>query len=176
MSRFLYYVYIYFDPSRDLEPFYVGKGYSLRCFSHLGRGGDDFGDRLKELRRNEIEPVIEQYFCDTEDQAFALEAELISSIGRKNIGIGPLLNKNSGHTNKVYVQSINSPKQQAEIDAKREKSIASIKWFKNTAQYKQSWMTTENFVRWLEEERAKAPERREARLQKAIEDWGDSPL
>lgn len=30
-----YYTYIYYDPSRNNEPIYVGKGYDKRAWDHL---------------------------------------------------------------------------------------------------------------------------------------------
>lgn len=112
-----YYVYIYFDPSRDLEPFYVGKGKGNRCFHHLKRTDDDhpLSIRLEAMADEGIKPIIEKFVFDNEHQAFAVEAELIDSIGTKIDGNGPLLNLIRGHRNKFYSQAERIAKVKADI-------------------------------------------------------------
>ncbi len=93
-----FYVYIYYDPSRNTEPFYVGKGAGMRAEWHLrypkpGR----FGNRLKAMQSCGVVPIIDVWPQIDEAAAFAMEMHLIDLIGRKDLGLGPLCNMtNSG--------------------------------------------------------------------------------
>lgn len=92
-----YYTYIYYDPSRNNEPFYVGKGHNERAWSHLkSKHGGPFMNRLRKMIRNGIRPIIGLYSGLEEEFAHLLEQELISKFGRKNLGKGPLLNLTDG--------------------------------------------------------------------------------
>ena len=51
----IFYVYVYFDPSRDFEAFYIGKGKDNRSHCHLTRvDKHPFTQRLQKnvKRRN----------------------------------------------------------------------------------------------------------------------------
>ena len=92
-----FYIYIYFDPSRNMEPFYVGKGKGNRDKRHLGRKDNlPFPNRIKSMSKQGISPIIERHEGLTEDEAFNLEIELIKMLGRKDLGLGPLLNLTDG--------------------------------------------------------------------------------
>lgn len=92
-----FYTYIYYDPSRSNEPFYVGKGISERAWSHLYRKGiHPFIQRLQYMKKNNINPIIGIYAKLDEEFAHLLEMELISKFGRKDLGLGPLLNLSDG--------------------------------------------------------------------------------
>lgn len=95
-----FYVYIHKTPAG--EPFYVGKGRGLRAYTKTNRSkgwrevvGD--GEFQVEIRRVGM----------TDEEARALEAELIESIGRKCDGSGPLVNilvnETSFHWRRYYV-------------------------------------------------------------------------
>ena len=57
-----FYVYVYFDPSRDLENFYVGKGKGDRSHYHLTRvDKHPFTQRLQKMVKEGIIPIIERY-------------------------------------------------------------------------------------------------------------------
>ena len=92
-----FYVYIYFDPSRDMEPFYVGKGKGNRSSFHLKRNDRSLiVSRIKHLKSLSISPVIERHEHLNEREALDLEMRLIALIGRKDLGLGPLCNMTDG--------------------------------------------------------------------------------
>lgn len=93
-----FYTYIYSDPSRENEPFYVGKGSNRRAWKHLN-GNDNnpaLDRRIKKMGRFGIQPNIKVENCSSEQEAFNFEIRLIQRIGRKNLGTGPLLNLTDG--------------------------------------------------------------------------------
>lgn len=78
----IYYVYEYLR--EDLTPYYVGKGK---------------GDRWQGRHNVAVPPRDRVRFVATdltEKEAFALEKQLISAYGRKDLGTGPLRNITSG--------------------------------------------------------------------------------
>ena len=92
-----FYAYIYYDPSRGNEPFYVGKGSGNRAWRHLTRNNiHPFIQRLHLLKKNNIKPIIGIYSGFDEEMSYLLEEELISKFGRKDLGKGPLLNLTDG--------------------------------------------------------------------------------
>lgn len=92
-----FYVYVYFDPSRDFEAFYIGKGKDNRSHCHLTRTDKHpFTQRLQKMAREGIIPIIERYERLSEKAAFDLERVLIKEIGRKDLGNGTLLNLSEG--------------------------------------------------------------------------------
>lgn len=92
-----YYIYLYFDPTRDDEPFYVGKGKGNRAISHLSRTDHHpVTYRIQKIRKLGHEPKIELEYCESEDAAYSLEHALVLEIGRRNTGTGPLLNLTDG--------------------------------------------------------------------------------
>lgn len=92
-----FYTYIYRDPSRQHEPIYVGKGHARRAWHHLKRKGrHPFVQRLRCMRKNNIDPSIEIIDALDESHAFLMEECLIQIIGRKDLGRGPLLNLTDG--------------------------------------------------------------------------------
>lgn len=96
-EREIFYTYIYYDPSRGNEPFYVGKGVNRRAWKHLTRKDKlPFGNRLRKLKRNDIMPIIGIYGGLNEELSYLLEIELISKFGRKDLGKGTLLNLTDG--------------------------------------------------------------------------------
>lgn len=93
----IFYTYIYYDPSRNNEPFYIGKGQGNRAWSHFRSNRQcPFVSRLKYMKKNHIKPVIGLYSDLEEEFAHLLEQELISKFGRKDLGLGPLLNMTDG--------------------------------------------------------------------------------
>jgi hypothetical protein len=95
-----YYVYEYRDPSRDNEPFYVGKGKGGRDRSHLknldNRKNLPFYNRLAKMRRCGIEPSVFRIAEGlTQDAAFILEMQMIEKYRRRHEG-GTLLNITAG--------------------------------------------------------------------------------
>lgn len=108
----LFYVYVYLDPRKpgvykyedlifDHEPFYVGKGKNNRKFDHINK------DKSRNLHKKAIinkiinsnlYPIIIEYKNKlTEEEAYALEIDLINKIGTSEVvpGVnrrGPLTN------------------------------------------------------------------------------------
>lgn len=92
-----YYTYIYYDPLRDNEPIYVGKGHSKRAWVHLySKRKHPFIQRLQHMKKNGINPIIGLYSGLDEELSLLLEQELISKFGRKDLGKGTLLNLTDG--------------------------------------------------------------------------------
>lgn len=94
-----FYVYCYKD---QFGPFYFGKGTGTRYLDHLRKAklnqdNAHFLNRIRKLLREDTPPVIEFIQKDlTEDQAFALEIQLIKQYGRRDLGQGILLNETDG--------------------------------------------------------------------------------
>lgn len=92
-----FYTYIYYDPSRNNEPIYVGKGQNKRAWEHLtSRRKHPFIQRLEFMKSNNIDPVIGFYSGLDEELSLLVEEELISKFGRKDLRQGPLLNLTDG--------------------------------------------------------------------------------
>ena len=92
-----FYTYIYYDPSRGNEPFYVGKGHGDRAWKHFSRKEmHPMTQRMQFLKKNKVKPIVGFYSDLNEEFALLLEMELISKFGRKDLGEGPLLNLTDG--------------------------------------------------------------------------------
>ncbi|MFA5397845.1 MAG: NUMOD3 domain-containing DNA-binding protein [Methanogenium sp.] len=101
----IFYNYIYLDPRKpgdynygeyhfDYEPFYVGKGCKER---YRKKHNKDCEKIRKEIRLSGLEEKYEFPYKDvSEDYAYDIEPEIIKTIGRKDLGFGPLLNKADG--------------------------------------------------------------------------------
>ena len=93
----IFYTYIYYDPSRNNEAVYVGKGKNKRAWRHLNRTGrHPFIQRLQFMKRSNINPIIEIINALDENHAHFMEICCIAVIGRKDLGKGPLLNLTDG--------------------------------------------------------------------------------
>lgn len=93
-----FYTYMYSDP-RSMVPFYVGKGHGKRAYKHLkckNNGNLHLNNKIKQMLRESIQPLIEIAEVPSESEAFWFEADLIASIGRLDLGKGPLLNLTDG--------------------------------------------------------------------------------
>jgi len=98
-----FYVYVYYKPNGT--PFYVGKGKGKRYLSHLQEAKKEITsdcNRLKistirKILRSGQEPIIKVINVNLEENnAFELEEYLISTIGRIDLGTGPLTNLTKG--------------------------------------------------------------------------------
>lgn len=86
------------------EPFYVGKGKGIRRRLHVQkvvRGARDANpfkqNKIKKLIENGFYPEDIVLLCGLkEDDAYELEREIISIVGRRDIGEGPLTNLDDG--------------------------------------------------------------------------------
>lgn len=93
-----HYVYIYTDPSRNNEPFYVGMGKDGRWRRHFTRvDRHPMTHRMNVLKELGITPIV-NFLCKAVDQEFAafVEQETIAKIGRKDLSRGTLLNLTDG--------------------------------------------------------------------------------
>ena len=95
MNKF--YVYQLRDPRSEL-PFYVGKGFGRRAWSHIKE--IDYSHKsntIQKILREGYEVQVEILQDNmTEDSAFELEIQLISKYGRRDLGTGCLTNLTSG--------------------------------------------------------------------------------
>lgn len=94
-----YYVYAYFEPD-SLEPFYIGKGRGPRYYAHFNAcltKSNRFYNKLKLMLKNGILPRVEKLVHSlTEQQAFAIEIQLIAKYGRLDLNNGCLCNHTNG--------------------------------------------------------------------------------
>lgn len=122
-----FYAYIYYDPSRNNEPIYVGKGSGYRAWKHLrAKHMHPFAQRLQCMKRNGTMPVIGLYSGLDEDLALLLEIELIAKFGRKDLGKGSLLNLTDGgegQSGRRFTHTAATRKKLGESQAGRPKSI-----------------------------------------------------
>lgn len=80
-----------------MEPIYVGKGKDVRCVSHLKRRDiHPLTHRLRYMAKNDVYPIIKLIPCESEELAYLVEEEAINKYGRKDLGMGPLLNLTDG--------------------------------------------------------------------------------
>jgi hypothetical protein len=95
-----FYVYVLYKP--DLTPFYVGKGTGSRILNHES---DARNTSLRSHKLNVIRAIHRagrfvvyrlDAFFDQEKDALARERELITEIGRHDLGRGPLTNQTDG--------------------------------------------------------------------------------
>lgn len=105
-----FYVYIYFDTRKEgtykylnytfkFEPFYIGKGKESRMVSHLRRTKNShIKNKINKIILETSEVPLILKFKDnlSEIEALELEINLIKSIGRYDLKLGPLTNKTNG--------------------------------------------------------------------------------
>jgi len=120
-----FYVYVYMDPRKvgnfkyseyefNYEPFYIGKGRNWRYRNHLlkVKGGKysnlPKNNVIKNILEEGMEPVIIKYKENMPElESFNLEIDMISKIGRKDLGFGPLRNLSNGgegNGNRIFTE------------------------------------------------------------------------
>lgn len=144
MQEKMFYVYQYIDP-RNREVFYDGYGQNNRHESHLvavqmEASWIDYSlircqryKRIKEILNDGVHPIIDD--CLDRTTAMDLEQFLILKIGRKDKGLGPLLNLTNGKEfckNGIYCE----PSKESMSESKRnfyasDKGIAAKKHLSN---------------------------------------------
>lgn len=126
------YVYAILDPQIDCliniegytfhnEPIYIGKGQGSRAYSHLTSANNEALEaRIEDIRKNEHEPIITLLETNLyNNQACALENNLIYAIGRKDLGLGTLLNASSG----IYKTDIDEKGNFMDLETAKAKQI-----------------------------------------------------
>jgi hypothetical protein len=88
-----YYVYIYHDKGL---PIYVGKGKGQRASWHFHSNKAHLGNILRKRSREGVTLLPQIIQCKSDADSIELEIFLISEIGRKDLGKGPLLNLTDG--------------------------------------------------------------------------------
>lgn len=94
-----FYVYLLFDGD---VPFYVGKGSGTRMYNHYKQATQTNKrhpvlDKIRQMLRADKKIRYEKIFeSDDSAEAYLIEIKTISSIGRRNLGTGPLLNLTDG--------------------------------------------------------------------------------
>ena len=92
----MHYVYQYFDPLRN-EIIYIGKGTGRRAYHHLKRKDrHPLTQRLGYMKDRGADPIISIFPREDELSSLNEEIRLIAVIGRKDLGLGPLLNLTDG--------------------------------------------------------------------------------
>ena len=107
-----YYVYTLCDPRKpgayeygeykfEYEPFYVGKGKSNRCTAHLKESSLKVksykNNKIKTILNENLEPIIfkvKDYLIEC--VSFKYEIDMIKTIGRADLDLGPLTNHTDG--------------------------------------------------------------------------------
>lgn len=99
-----FYIYGYFYPNSRI-PFYIGKGFKDRMYSHLAEAQRENTEKCNKHKLNTIRKILKNgevpdiRVLDSgldEETAFEFEMFLISEIGRKDLGTGPLTNMTAG--------------------------------------------------------------------------------
>lgn len=95
----MFYVYIYFDPRKNLEPIYVGKGTGKRMYHHLGKKCKNsiLQRKIKKIKDSGLIPIVSKIIDNlTHEEASRIECEFIAIYGRINIKTGTLCNFTNG--------------------------------------------------------------------------------
>ena len=87
----------------NFEPFYVGKGKNQRIKSHLRTYNKTYernkekSNIIKDILDNNSKPILIKLIEGlSESEAYKKESEIIKLIGRQDLNLGPLTNKNDG--------------------------------------------------------------------------------
>lgn len=97
-----FYVYVYLNPLKQNQPFYVGKGQNQRAFDHLTkdmkRDYNPFKNRtITKILKAGATPLIKCAWNGTnETDAYRAERLLIAIYGRADLGNGNLTNLTDG--------------------------------------------------------------------------------
>jgi hypothetical protein len=86
-----YYVYCHRNPLTN-EIFYIGKGKNQRAYNSQSRGKH----WKNYVKKNGI-PIVEILYENlNEEQSLIIEKEMIDKLGRKDLGLGKLINETDG--------------------------------------------------------------------------------
>jgi group I intron endonuclease len=103
-----YYVYVFLDSSKpgtfyyenlsfEFEPFYIGKGKSDRIVNSLYDKGTFKYHKIQNLKKRGFEVITRKIYENLNNmESLEVEKLLISIIGRRDMGKGPLVNLTDG--------------------------------------------------------------------------------
>ena len=98
-----FYVYMYRNPLKGGEAFYIGKGFKERMYDHVKPHTLATDRNLHKVRtinlisKSGIPPIIDIVGENlSEEHALSLEIETIAKYGRADLGDGPLTNLTNG--------------------------------------------------------------------------------
>ena len=103
-----HYVYVLLDSSKpgyytygeytfDHEPFYVGKGKSNRIKDTIYDKSSFKGNKIRKMKSEGVEIIAKKVLESlSNEESITREIELISKIGRRDAGLGPLVNTTDG--------------------------------------------------------------------------------
>ena len=109
-----YYIYILLDESKpgdykfdDLsfkfEPFYVGKGTGNRIINTLYDKKTFKSNKIKSIRNKGFNILSEKVYENLENiESLNLEKDIIKLIGRRDLGLGTLVNQTDGGDGRLY--------------------------------------------------------------------------
>lgn len=98
----VFYVYVYLNPLKNMQPFYVGRGKGDRAFHHLRASSSRNRHKsrtISKIRREtggDPPPVIIHKSGLSYDESCRIERELIAEYGRADLGTGTLTNLTDG--------------------------------------------------------------------------------
>lgn len=166
-----FYVYVYLDPrpGKGLQPIYVGKGtvdldrasyhWERRCVNPF------LQSVLDKIRTAGLVPQITiAAYMEDEDEAFAMERDLIAQYGRRDLRTGSLCNLTEGG------QGTAGLKYSEERLRKKREQCSTPEWREMMTQIiKQAWQNPEHRARILESQnKLKADPAHRAKLRAAI--------
>lgn len=125
-----YIVYIYRDTQNNNEALYVGQGTVQRSNDHIKacrRIRSAFYNKLNKMLESNNEPRIDRFQCDSREHSYEMEKKLIKMIGRKDKGLGPLLNLTDGGPGGVFTHSPTQVRKMREALTGRKQSQEHIK-------------------------------------------------
>lgn len=131
-NELMFYVYALIDP-RNNKPFYIGKGKDDRCLSHFKKhqlekeNNSKKRAKIKKIKKMGLDPVIEFYAQNIEDEklAYTIEEFYIKKYGRigfeengilTNICLG---SRPPNHKGKTYIEIYGKNKAEEIIEKKR---------------------------------------------------------
>jgi len=120
-----YYIYFHINPLKN-EVFYVGKGKGNRAYD-FKRRGQFYKDYISKYR-NIVVDIIEENL--TEQEAFEREIFYIKKIGRRDLGLGSLVNLTNGGEGVNGNSSPNKGKTMSD-EQKKKISLSHIKYWQN---------------------------------------------
>ena len=150
--------YIYDDLEFEYEPFYIGQGKKYRCYSGLKNGGSPYKKyKINKILSEGFDPkVIKMYENLEYEFAIKLEIELISKIGRDDLGRGPLVNLTDGGEGTLNMSQIIKDKISEKSKGRKMSETAKENMKLSRKKYFENGNTTWNKGReWTEEERLK---------------------